>query len=91
MRTGLIFQRRLDDGLGVLLDVQDANVIPGLAQDRGQVAEPEVALVLKPDQHYGARGIAPAPNVGSPLLDAAQRNRLTHAIVGFAYVKYLDC
>ena len=71
----------LDDLFRFLLDVDDTDVVAGLPQHGREIAEAEVSLVLKPDEHDRARGVAPAPDVKVAVVDRAERNGLAHAIV----------
>ena len=71
IRTGIQSLGGPDDLLGILLDIDDADVVAALPQHRRQVAEPKISLVLETDEHDRARRIAPVSKVNVILLDCA--------------------
>ena len=68
--------------LGILFDVDHLDPVPGPAQDRRQVAEAEIALVLKADEHDRPRRVAVPvrrpEGPGSMGVDGAKQDRLRH-------------
>ena len=76
-QDGIYFFGDAKNLVGWLLNIDDAHRVTILAQHCSEVTQPEVSLMLKTHEHYGARRVS-RTWCGGCTRKEGQRNWLTH-------------